>query len=191
VQARRRAGAALGDDAVEVLDQARRGDADAWRLLYGAYAGRVAGYLRVQGAREPEDLTSEIFLAVFRNLDGFEGGEDQFRSWLFVIAHRRLLDERRRLSRRDEVPFDPSMAGEAAMGTEEAAFQSLGTQRVQEVCERLAPDQRDVLLLRLVADLTVDQVADVLGKSPGAVKALQRRSLASVARQSEREGVPL
>lgn len=187
---RRRRDSSLGEQADAVLDAARRGDADAWRVLYDAFAGRVAGYLRVQGAREPEDLTSDVFLAAFRHLPTFVGGEAQFRSWLFVIAHRRLIDERRRRRLRDEdVPLDASMAD---TGDNEAdALRSLGTQRVQQICERLAPDQRDVLLLRLVGDLTIEQVAHVVGKTPGAVKQLQRRGLAAIARLVEREGVPL
>jgi len=180
----------LGEAAEDILDAARRGDAEAWRVLYDTFAGRVAGYLRVQGAREPEDLTSDVFLAAFRHLPTFIGGEAQFRSWLFVIAHRRLIDERRRRRNRDdEVPLDGSMA---ETGDAEAdALRSLGTQRVQEVCARLAPDQRDVLLLRLVGDLTIEQVAQVVGKTTGAVKALQRRGLAAIARLVEREGVTL
>ncbi len=63
----------------------------------------MCGYLRVQGAREPEDLTSEVFLGAFRGLSGFSGDEDQFRSWVFTIAHRRLTDERRRVSHRPQL----------------------------------------------------------------------------------------
>jgi RNA polymerase sigma-70 factor (ECF subfamily) len=181
----------LGDEAEAILDLARQGDEEAWRRLYEAYAGRVAGYLRVQGAREAEDLTSEIFLAVFRNLARFEGGESEFRSWLFVIAHRRLLDERRRTLRRGDVPWQDELAETARPDAEVEAMGRIGTQRVQEVCARLAPDQRDVLLLRVVADLTSEQAAQVLGKSTGAVKALQRRGLATLARQTEREGALL
>jgi RNA polymerase sigma-70 factor (ECF subfamily) len=181
----------LGDDADAVLERARSGDQEAWRRLYDAHAGRVAGYLRVQGAREPEDLASEVFLQVFRHLETFRGGEAQFRSWLFVIAHRRLIDERRRAGRRDEVPLEAAPDAVADADTEGHALHRVGTQRVQELCGRLVPDQRDVLLLRLVAGLTVEQTAEVVGKSPGAVKAGQRRGLAALARLSEREGVPL
>jgi RNA polymerase sigma factor (sigma-70 family) len=181
----------LGDDAEDVIARARQGDPDAWRRLHAAYAGRVAGYFRVQGAKDAEDLTSEVFLAVFRHLATFQGNEAQFRSWLFVIAHRRLIDERRRAGRRDEVPFDASTERAAKSDTEADAFGRIGSQRTQDLCDRLVPDQRDVLLLRLVADLTVEQTADVVGKSIGAVKALQRRGLAALARVAEREGVPL
>ena len=186
-----RKGAPLGDDADAVLAAAREGDPVAWRQLYDSIAGRIAGYLRTQGAKEPEDLTSEVFLAVIRHLPSFVGGEAQFRSWVFVIAHRRLLDERRRLSRRDEVAMgDDDVVGPSG-NVEHDALARLGTERVAEICQRLAPDQRDVLLLRLVGDLTIDQVADVVGKSSGAVKALQRRGLGAIHRMTQREGVTL
>jgi RNA polymerase sigma-70 factor (ECF subfamily) len=67
----------------------------------------------------------------------------------------------------------------------------LATERVRALCDRLAPGQRDVLLLRVLGDLTVDQVAGIIGKSRGAVKALQRRGYTTIARLLEREGVPL
>jgi RNA polymerase sigma-70 factor (ECF subfamily) len=68
----------------------------AFERLYADLAPVVAGYLRVQGAAEPEDLTSEVFLGVFTGIDSFEGSETQFRSWVFTIAYSRLVDERRR-----------------------------------------------------------------------------------------------
>ena len=79
----------------------------------------------------------------------------------------------------------------AAGDVEHDAMVRLGAERVAEICERLAPDQRDVLLLRLVGDLTIDQVAEVVGKTSGAVKALQRRGLGAINRMSQREGVTL
>ena len=179
-----------GDDLDAVIPAARQGDPLAWEHIYRSLAGRVASYLRVQRAAEPEDVTSEVFLAVFRNIHNFSGDEAQFRAWVFVIAHRRLLDERRRLGRRDEEPLDIAAAN-ATGDTEDDALRALGTERVEALCARLPSDQRGVLLLRLVGDLSVDQVAGVLGKSPGAVKALQRRALAALCRLAERNGAPL
>ena len=70
----------------------------------------MCGYFRLQGAREPEDLVSEVFLGAFRSLDSFTGSEAQFRSWLFTIAHRRLTDERRRWARRPQSPVTSAPA---------------------------------------------------------------------------------
>jgi len=170
---------------------AARGDAPwAYERLWRAFAPSVASYLRLQGAPDPDDLCSEVFLGAFRGVGGFEGDEDGFRGWLFTIAHRRLADARRRAGVRPQ--WCGEAVPEAAGGdVEDDALARLGTARVRDLCDRLAPGQRDVLLLRVVADLTVDQVAEALGRTPGAVKALQRRGLDALRRALEREGVPL
>jgi DNA-directed RNA polymerase specialized sigma24 family protein len=74
---------------------------------------------------------------------------------------------------------------------EEEALRRLSAERVRAMCAGLAPDQADVLLLRLISGLTVEAVAGMLGKSPGAVKALQRRGLCALRKNLERQGVPL
>jgi RNA polymerase sigma factor (sigma-70 family) len=180
-----------------VLAAAREGAPWAFERMFTALAPAVTGYLRVQGSAEPEDLTSEVFVAILRNLHGFQGDEAGFRSWVFTIAHRRLLDERRRRGRRP-LP-EPLTAAAADVGRESLSADDvageidrlLGAERVRALCDRLVPDQRDVLLMRLVGDLSIEQIAGTLGKSKGAVKALQRRGLAAVGRLLEREGVPL
>jgi len=180
-----------------VLAAARDGAPWAFERMFTALAPAVTGYLRVQGSAEPEDLTSEVFVAILRNLPNFQGDEVGFRSWVFTIAHRRLLDERRRRARRPmPEPLTATTAAAArqspaADDVEGAIDRSLGAERVQALCDRLVPDQRDVLLLRLLGDLSIEQIAGMLGKSKGAVKALQRRGLAAVGRLLEREGVPL
>jgi RNA polymerase sigma factor (sigma-70 family) len=175
-----------------VLTAARAGTAWAYERIYTALAPVVEGYLRVQGASEPEDLTSEVFLAVLRNLGTFDGDEPGFRSWVFTIAHRRLLDERRRTRRRPPpAPLTAAPDAPDPDDVEQAVGRALATAQVRALCERLSPDQRDVLLLRLLGRLTVDEVAVALGKTPGSVKALQRRGYLAIARLIEREGVPL
>ena len=176
----------------EILSAAKAGAGWAAERLWTSLAPTVAGYLRAQGAVEPDDLTSEVFLGVFRSLGSFSGSEDQFRSWVFTIAHRRLTDERRRAGRRpptarhlqpDDGPTGPS--------SEQEALRRMSEERVRDLCDRLVPDQRDVLLLRLVGGLTVGEVAVALGKTEGAVKALQRRALIAARRILDLEGVPL
>jgi RNA polymerase sigma factor (sigma-70 family) len=180
-----------------VLAAARDGAPWALERMFTALAPAVTGYLRVQGSAEPEDLTSEAFVAILRNLHTFQGDEPGFRSWVFTIAHRRLLDERRRRGRRPlPEPLTATVAAaaresSAADDVEGAIDRSLGAERVRALCDRLVPDQRDVLLMRLLGDLSIEQIAGMLGKSKGAVKALQRRGLAAVGRLLEREGVPL
>jgi RNA polymerase sigma factor (sigma-70 family) len=180
-----------------VLAAAHDGAPWALERIFTALAPAVTGYLRVQGSAEPEDLTSEVFVAILRNLHTFQGDEAGFRSWVFTIAHRRLQDERRRRARRPlPEPLTTTVAAAAreSPGPEDvegAMDRSLGAERVRALCDRLVPDQRDVLLMRLLGDLSIEQIAGTLGKSKGAVKALQRRGLAAVGRLLEREGVPL
>ena len=179
-----------GADFAGVLTAARANQAWAFKRLFDELARPVAGYLRMQGAREPDDLVNEVFIGVFSGLGNFEGDEGQFRSWVFTITHRRLTDERRRLGRRPMVSGD-SVADHRGGDGADDALASRGNERARELLGRLAPDQRDVLLLRIVADLTVERTAESLGKTTGAVKALQRRGLAALRKEISKEGVPL
>jgi RNA polymerase sigma-70 factor (ECF subfamily) len=179
------------DPIASALRRARTGDREALEELYERVAPAVLGYLRVQGAREAEDLASEVFVGVVRGLPGFDGDERGFRSWVFTIAHRRLQDERRRLARRREEPVAPegleALAG-AAPGADDVASGSGSA--VLERLAALTPDQRAVIALRVLADLSVVEAARILGKSEGAVKTLTRRALAALARSSWLERVP-
>ena len=163
-----------------VLSAARAGSDWAWERIYADLAPGIGGYLRAHGAADPEDLVGEVFLQVVRNLNGFTGGEQAFRGWVYTIAHRRLVDERRRRSRRPSTPVEPQTlaTAEAAGGdVEDEALAALDGERVRAAIDALPPDQRSVLLLRIIGDLTIEQIAEAIGKRPGAVKALQRRAL--------------
>jgi RNA polymerase sigma-70 factor (ECF subfamily) len=176
---------ALPPEFAEILAQAQDGSPSACQWLYESLAGRVYGYLRLHGAREPDDLTSESFLRVFDHLRDFVGDEAGFRSWVFTIAHRLLIDEHRTLSRRPETVelSDPVTATAPGGNAESDALRAIEARHVGEVLAGLAPDQREVLTLRVVGDLTVEQVAEVLGKSHGAVKSLQHRGVAALRRR--------
>ncbi len=144
----------------------------------------MAGYVRAQGVADPSDLTSDVFVAVLTRLPSFEGNEDQFRSWVFTIAYRRVVDEWRTRARRDTALPDPPAVGDAASSSpaEAVALARLGDERVAELLATLTPDQRHVIALRVVADLSLEQVAELLDKPVGAAKALQHRGLATLRR---------
>lgn len=176
----------------DVLPAAQAGEAWALRVVYDALSPSVLGYLRTRGAAEPEDLTSEVFLTVFPKLPALSGGADGLRTFTFSVAHARLVDDLRRRSRREPTTaYEPDRDGRTSASSEDEALVSLQTQRVRRLLDTLVPDQRDVLTLRVLGDLTVEQVAAALGKSTGAVKQLQRRGLIALRRELEREGVPL
>lgn len=164
----------------DALHAARAGAEWAWTRLYGDLAPRIAGYLRAHGAADPDDLTGEVFLQMVRALPGFSGDERAFRAWAFTIAHRRLIDDRRRRGRRVAVATSPDLierlAGAGGDVHDDAAA-AIAETAVRGAIEDLPPDQRAVLLLRIIGDLTVEEIARALNKRPGAVKALQRRGL--------------
>ncbi len=176
----------LGVGFEHVLAAAQANAGWAYQRLFESSGRQVASYLRGQGAEDADGMANEVFLRAFRNLATFRGDEAAFRSWLFVIARNCLIDERRRQMRRPAFVAGADRQGPAAPGAEQEAFEHIGAERVHELLSELSPDQRDVLLLRIVADLTVDQIATVLGKQPGAIKQLQRRGLESLRRRMQR-----
>lgn len=175
-----------------VLGSARAGEAAAFQALYDDLARPVAAYLRGRGLDDVEDVTSEVFLAVFTGLARFTGDEADFRSWVFTIAHRRMVDEWRKRGRAPQfVAWDAETDHRTSGSAEEGALATLGEARVRALLAQLSDEQREVLLLRILGDLTIEQIADTLGKRVGAVKALQRRGLLALRRTLEAEGVPL
>jgi RNA polymerase sigma factor (sigma-70 family) len=188
---RQRAGGTPDFDGVLAAAQANAGWA--FKRLFEGYAPAVLGYLRSQGASDPDGMTNEVFFAAFRALQRFQGDEARFRSWLFTITYNRVIDDRRKQAR--QVARTSRSPTEAVMppggNVEDEAITLLANSEVRVLLDHLTPDQRNVLLLRIVGDLTVAQVASVLGKPQGAVKALQRRALGALARIIESEGVPL
>jgi RNA polymerase sigma-70 factor (ECF subfamily) len=149
----------------------------------------VAGYLRGRGVIDVEDLTSDVFLQVFRRIQSFRGDESDLRTFVFSVAHARYVDDRRRVVRRGiAAEFVAEDHGSTADSAEAEAMHRLATERAVALIETLSPDQRDVLLLRIVADLSLEETARVLGKKIGAIKSLQHRGLAAL-RPAVEQGV--
>lgn len=176
---------AIGAGFPEVLRAAQLGAEWAWRTIYRDLSPAVLGYLRLRGVAEPEDVTGEVFLRVVRGLGSFSGDEKQFRSWVFVVAHHRMLDERRLRSRKPSEPARPErLVSHGATGNvEDEAIDQLAVSEVRAVLDFLSDDQRDVLLLRIVGGLTLEETAAVTGKRIPSVKALQRRGIAAIRRR--------
>lgn len=175
-----------------LLGAAREGSEAAWAEIYRELSPALVGYLRVSGEPEPEDALGEIFLQVARDVGGFEGSWPKFRSWVFTIAHHRMIDDRRRSQRQPFVAGEVEVEDHRALGdVEDDAFAVLGSDRVRELLGVLSPDQRAVVLLRVVADLSVEDVATILGKREGAIKALQHRAMGALRRHLARQPLPL
>ncbi len=169
------------------LAAARDGDPVAWSELYHDVAPLVIGYLRAQRLRDAEDVAGEVLLEVVRDLHRFEGDAANLRSWVLAIAHHRLLDARRRAARRPRLaePVEAHPTPAARDDPEAETLSALGFGRLEGLLSALTEDQRNVLLLRVVGDLSIAEVASITGRRPGAVKQLQRRAAAVMRRQLE------
>jgi RNA polymerase sigma-70 factor (ECF subfamily) len=177
-------------DVEAMVRDARAGDSRALGQLYDTYRDRVARFAtgRIGDAEKAEDVTSETFEAVCRNLGSYRAGTD-FEAWLFTIAHRRVADHFRRRSRRREVALDEAVdptgrgarqALPAVAGPEEAVLAAERRAEVAGAFRGLRADQQEVLALRVLGGLSAAQVGAVLGKSEGAVRVAQHRALASL-----------
>ena len=179
------------EDAFErVLAEAKVGAEWAITALYRDLQPSLLRYLRSQAPADCEDLASEVWLDAASSLIRFEGDETALRRWLFTIARRRLVDLRRRDGRRRAVlePFELSMP----FTTADPEVRLLAATEAESALARIAsltPDQAEVVLLRVIGGFTVDDVAAIVGKKPGAIRVLQHRGLKRLAEElaGERE----
>jgi RNA polymerase sigma-70 factor (ECF subfamily) len=156
--------------------------------VYAAYAPALFRFFVAAVGDRPtaEDLTGDVFTSAIEGLPRFRGPVEALGGWLFRIAHNDLADYRRRQARNLVQPLDglleEAVLAGGAVDPEELALERVEGDRVLAALRQLSPDQREVLLLRMAAGLTGPEVAATLNKSTGAVKSLQHRGLASLAR---------
>lgn len=174
----------LGTRFQDVLVAAKLGGDWAWAVLYAEVSGPVMGYFRCRGVSDPEEAASDVFFELARAIDDFEGDEEGFRTLVFHLAYRRLLAEKRYsygaprsaladrvLDRlKNDVAEIDTIAPEDVPADLRAAF------------EVLTPDERDVLTMRVVSRLSVEQTAQAIERRTEDVVSIQRRALARVRR---------
>ncbi len=180
----------IGEEFDAVLDAAASGNERAFAILWRDLQPALLRYLRVVAQAASEDLASETWLEVARGLGRFKGNETGFRSWVFTVARHRMLDWRRREARHPTTPMPPDEVPERP-GPGDAAdivLEAISTRTALALIAELPHDQAEVVTLRVVAGLDVAQVADIVGKRPGAVRVLAHRGLRRLA---ERLGADL
>ncbi len=162
----------------DLVADAVDGDGDALGAVYALLSPKVLGYLTAHGADDPEGLTNDVFVHVLRRLGGLAGGAAGLRTFVFSVAHARLVDDVRRRARRPaQHPYVPDLDDRREQSAEHAALAGKDGEHLNQLLERLGEDQRSVIMLRILGDLTIEQTAEILGKTNGAVKQLQRRGL--------------
>ena len=189
----------LGDQFLGILTAAQEGGDWAVAILYRSLQPAVVSYLRSRAGDDAEDLAAETWLAVARGLRVFSGDEAAFRSWVFTIAHRRLVDHHRARARRPRTrsltPGDgPGTSAEDGPAAEppslddpagEAVAALASDEAIRRIVALLPAEQAEIVLLRVVAGLPVDAVAQITGRRPGTVRVLQHRALRRLADRLE------
>ena len=181
-----------GSEFAEALAAARAGQEWGFAALYEQFAPAVLGFLRGRIPTEAEDIASTVWLEAARNLERFEGDEAGFRAWIFTIARRRMMNERRRQRRRpvDLYPHEtlptPVDRADPAIQIAESDAAARAIETIREVLPEL---QGEVVLLRVVAELGVNEIAELLELAPGHVRVLAHRGLRALAEHFSRVAV--
>ncbi|MEU6522144.1 RNA polymerase sigma factor [Streptomyces sp. NPDC046924] len=176
----------LGDDAelTTAVRAAQDGDETAFRTVYRAVHPRLLGYVRtLVGDLDAEDVTSEAWLQIARDLQRFSGDADRFRGWAARIARNRALDHIRMRGRRPAIGGDETeLTGRAAaFDTADRAIEAMATDGALAFIARLPQDQAEAVVLRVVVGLDAKTAAETLGKRPGAVRTAAHRGLKRLA----------
>lgn len=169
---------------------AQHGDDHAFRTLYRAVQPSLLRYLRVMVGAEAEDVASEAWLQVARELTRFRGDADGFRGWVTTIARHRAIDHLRRQGRRpiSHEPVERLAELPADTDTAACALDSAATAAALALIARLPADQAEAVLLRVVMGLDAKSAARVLGKRAGAVRTAAHRGLRKLAEYLDEEG---
>lgn len=178
------------EEFAEVLARAQAGDEEAFSRLWLDLNPRLVRYLRMEPGQNAEDLAAETWVSVVKGLKRFRGDETAWHAWVFTTARRRALDEARRRSRRPQTS-GPGPLDHLAAATPDpfSLLEGDGATEALRLLSTLPPLQAEVLGLRVLADLPVDTVAAMLGRSPGAVRVAAHRGLRTLAARLSREGV--
>ena len=179
----------IGGAFPQVLLAAQGGAEWAWQRLYASVAGSVRGYLAAQGAQDADDLTGEVLLHLVRGIDRFVGDEAAFRSWVFLVAHHRVIDERRANRRRGDVLRRLQLRS-SAESLDGDVLERFWPEEWAERLDALSDDQCTVLLLRVVAGLSADEVGAIVDKAPGAVRVMQHRAVVRLREMCVEEVTP-
>lgn len=166
------------EEAPDVITRARAGDREAFAELYDEYVDRVYRYLlyRVRDAADAEDLTSEVFTRAFANIRRYRWQGKSFLAWLYTIARNAVTDRMRRARPTVDLENAFGVADQAPTAQEHVEARDRAS-ALRRAMTKLTTDQQEVLLLRFMENYSSQEVARVLGKNEGAVRALQFRAL--------------
>jgi RNA polymerase sigma-70 factor (ECF subfamily) len=168
------------DDSSEIIiglvTQAIKGDTQAFGELYTCHVTKIYRYVyyNVHNKERAEDITQEVFLKAWKAIGSCKGKETTFSSWLYRIAHNLIIDKLRKSQKQSsheaELPEDIRDASDAMEI-------SLEQRDLLKIIDVLSPNQRQVIMMKFIEDMDNREIAEIMGKSPGAIRILQMRAL--------------
>lgn len=181
----------VGDDFAGVLAEAQAGNDDQFAVLWRDANPALLRYLRVLAPENADDIAADTWVHVVRGLPRFVGDEAAWRAWLFTTARRRLIDQVRTRKRHPAEPLEDVSVADLPRSPDAAqvALDNLATQSAIALLGQLPAPQADVIMLRVVAGLDTDAVAEILGKTPGNVRVMAHRGLKKLEELLGRAGV--
>jgi RNA polymerase sigma-70 factor (ECF subfamily) len=170
-------------DEESLVQRAKQHDQNAFAQLYEEYFDKIYRYvaLKIGDKEEAEDMTQQVFLKALQSISSFKWKGTPFSAWLYRIAHNQIVDYLRKKSKRPSTLYDDSLAGgEHGVSPQLVAERNMDIEQLLLATRRLTEAQREVISLRFAGDLPTAQVAKMMGKSEGAIKALQHSAIVAL-----------
>jgi RNA polymerase sigma-70 factor (ECF subfamily) len=180
------------DKELALIRRAQEGDKQAIGEIYRMHVDVIYRYIwtRVRDDSVAEDLTAQVFLKALEGLPSYRPSGKPLLAWLYRIAYARIVDHWRKQERRVEVPLEETLPARGPRPEELLEAEADWVTAIDLVAQ-LTDDQQDVVILRFIGEMSLAQVAETLGKTVGATKAIQYRALATLARLLEKRGGPI
>jgi RNA polymerase sigma-70 factor, ECF subfamily len=184
-------GPVLGAAFEVTLAAAQAGDQEAFAAIFRDIQPSLLRYLQVIAGDAADDMAGDTWLKVIAGLGGFRGDEQAFKAWLFTIARHRTIDWARSRARRQALPARLGAADtqQVTPDTADVVLERLSTRAVLAALASLPADQAEIIMLRVVAGLDAPAVAQIVGKTPGAVRVAAHRALRRLAAVMDQTGV--
>jgi len=169
-------------DEESLVRRAKEHDEAALTQLYEENFDKIYRYivLKIGDRTEAEDMTQQVFLKAFKSISGYRSKGSPFSSWLFRIAHNQIVDYWRKKSKRATVPLEETRVGSSNNNPSSDVERKMDIEGLVAATKRLTNMQREVISLRFAGGFSVAEVAKSMGKSEGAIKALQHSAVVSL-----------
>jgi RNA polymerase sigma-70 factor, ECF subfamily len=166
-------------DEGSLVRRAQQKDAQAFAQLYEAYFDRIYRYIaiRIRNEMEAEDITQQVFMRVLQSISSYKNQGVPFSSWVYRIAHNLVIDFLRRQNKKATVDIDGLPLPDMGEDPQSILETEIDIEALKKATKKLTPSQQEVLSLRFAGELSIAQCADIMGKSEGAIKALQHSAV--------------